>query len=148
MFTQHLKKMQMLPNLQNCNPLIPEKSHAAYSLRNYQLSKKSKYTHTFSTTGLYIHFTEEKGMPKCQYVRMSSFPLLKSSASPEKQGNIFPAACITLEGRRERQRPSLHWKLGLAYSLLVTPCIHQQEERKQPASLTMFVSPSFLRVKL
>lgn len=101
------QKTQILPNLQKCIFLIPEKTHTAYSLYSYQLSREANiylYTHILYNWATQSSYRRER-YAQIPDIRMPSFPLLRNSASPEKQTNIFTAACNASEKWREADHP-------------------------------------------
>jgi len=127
--------------------LIPEKKiqSLVYLAINNPKNQIYSYTHIFCTTGLHSHLTEEKAMPKCQYSKMPSFPLLRNNASSEKQANIFPAACNALEGERETDHScSENWILPAPISRDLA--LTSMKEGSNPLDWNTLVPPSFLRV--
>lgn len=79
---------------------------------------------------------------------MQSFPHLRNSVSSEKEANMFPRACNASKGGKETDNPcSENWVLPTPFSqdLVLTS---MKEGRKEPASLTVLVPPTFLREKV
>lgn len=131
------------------------KTHTAYSLNSYWLPEElnvhvcvNVHTHILSNRATQSSNRSERydQMPVYQNsILLTSFPPQEWCFIIE---NTFPAACNVLKAGMETLRPSPCWELDLSYSLLARPCTHHEEWRKQPASLTILVHRSFLRVKL